>query len=176
MKEIIIAVGTLREVKLEAVRQAAESIFTRETSIIGVQVESGINDQPMSQEEMLLGATNRADISLARCLDAQYGVGLEGGLSNLGGHTMDSGIVVVKNRDGLEGVVETLRMQIGHKVLDLINEGLELSDAVTQLTVHDVSSNRDAFSALSDGRISALAAYRDATICAFQTFTHPEFN
>lgn len=89
MKPIIIAVGSLRGPKLNAVTQALET-FSRVLvpdaafEVIGAEVASGVSPTPASRQELMRGARQRAEalVEMARRSGAawQYFVGLEGGL------------------------------------------------------------------------------------------------
>lgn len=87
--KIIIAVGSARRPKLDAVRQAMALVGARltpgcEYEIMGVEAPSGVAHTPLSREETMRGARQRADALLAmnRAQSGgwSYFVGLEGGL------------------------------------------------------------------------------------------------
>ncbi len=60
MKKIIVA--SKNPVKINATKVAFEKVFPQETfEVIGMQVPSFVSDQPMSDEETLEGAINRAE-------------------------------------------------------------------------------------------------------------------
>jgi inosine/xanthosine triphosphatase len=89
MHKIIIAIGSKRGPKLNAVREALETISATlsagtEFELVGVEVESGVGHTPASREELMRGARQRAEalMQVARESGAswQYFVGLEGGL------------------------------------------------------------------------------------------------
>ncbi len=92
MKRFTIAVGSKREPKLNAVKEALEAIsgvLARETQfeVIGVEVESGVSHTPASREELMCGARQRAEALMQMACQSgaswQYFVGLEGGLDVL---------------------------------------------------------------------------------------------
>jgi inosine/xanthosine triphosphatase len=89
MEEIIIAVGSKRGPKLNAVTEALESFSAvlahdAEFEVVGVEVGSGVSHTPASRSELMRGARQRAEalVELARTSGAawRYFVGLEGGL------------------------------------------------------------------------------------------------
>jgi inosine/xanthosine triphosphatase len=89
MDKILIAIGSKRGPKLNAVREALETFSTAlspgtEFELIGVEVDSGVSHTPASREELMRGARQRAEalMQVARETAAswQYFVGLEGGL------------------------------------------------------------------------------------------------
>lgn len=80
-----IAVGTTNPAKLKAVEAALAVLFPDEPyQVLGVEVESGVSDQPMSDTESVTGAYNRAHAACTAVDNADYGIGLEGGLEQVG--------------------------------------------------------------------------------------------
>jgi inosine/xanthosine triphosphatase len=89
MDKIIIAIGSKRGPKLNAVREALE-VFSAtlspgtEFELVGVEVESGVSHTPASREELMRGARQRAEALMRVAGESgaswQYFVGLEGGL------------------------------------------------------------------------------------------------
>ena len=89
MNKVILAVGSKRGPKLNAVAEAFEACSRllapdAQFEVVGVDVESGVSHTPTSREELMRGARQRAEalLQLARKNgDAwRYFVGLEGGL------------------------------------------------------------------------------------------------
>ena len=89
MNKIILAVGSKRGPKLNAVREALAAFSAAlapeaQFEVLGVQVDSGVSHTPASREELMRGARLRAEtlIQLARESGVawHYFIGLEGGL------------------------------------------------------------------------------------------------
>jgi inosine/xanthosine triphosphatase len=80
----VVRVGTLNPAKLAAVRGAlgAHAADPDILSIQGVDVPSGVPDQPVGWEEIIAGARNRARAALAAG-GAELGIGIEDGLVEL---------------------------------------------------------------------------------------------
>ena len=86
---LIVAVGSVRRPKLDAVREALDAISSHfldaaQAEVIAVDVPSGVGHTPLSREEMMAGARGRAE-ALARIAREKseswtHFVGLEGGL------------------------------------------------------------------------------------------------
>lgn len=75
---MIITVGSTNEVKIKAVESALaayESFYA--AKVVGRAVHSGVSPQPLSLEETMQGAVNRARNAFQDC---EYSVGLEAGL------------------------------------------------------------------------------------------------
>jgi len=83
MKKVIIA--SKNPVKVNATKRAFESVFPAENfEFIGLQVPSFVSDQPMSDEETLEGAINRAENAKLARKEADFWVGIEGGIETNG--------------------------------------------------------------------------------------------
>src|SRR5258706_12944988 len=89
MNKIIIAVGSKRGPKLNAVTEALQAFSAAlahdaQFEVVGVEVESGVSHTPASRDELMRGARQRAEAlaEMARQGGAawHYFVGLEGGL------------------------------------------------------------------------------------------------
>ncbi len=89
MEKIIIAVGSARLVKMNAVSAALGSFgsflnASAEFEIEGIDVPSGVRHTPLTREDTMTGARQRAEalLNIAREKNApwEYFVGLEGGL------------------------------------------------------------------------------------------------
>jgi non-canonical (house-cleaning) NTP pyrophosphatase len=92
MEKIILAVGSTRRPKLEAVIDAIRAFAPRfaasgsgaEFDVVGVEVESGVSHTPSSRAELMRGARQRAEalaqLGREKGQPWRYFIGLEGGL------------------------------------------------------------------------------------------------
>ena len=71
-----IKVGTHNPLKVRATRNVMEKIYTN-VDVEGIEVDSGVGDQPIGLDETIQGAVNRARNAF---LDADLSVGIESGL------------------------------------------------------------------------------------------------
>jgi len=104
---MLFAVGTTNQAKLAAVEGVIAKLFEAENKsleIKGVTVSSGVGDQPISAEETMLGAQNRAKAALAAVPTADFGIGLEGGLEKIGDLYFECGWMAVVDRQGKLGL------------------------------------------------------------------------
>ncbi|MBI2452567.1 inosine/xanthosine triphosphatase [Candidatus Pacearchaeota archaeon] len=76
---MIICVGSKNPVKVSAVKEVIGDYFLRDSALYGVEVDSGVSKEPMSLEETVNGAANRARkaFEMQYC---DYGFGIESGL------------------------------------------------------------------------------------------------
>lgn len=80
--QVVIAVGSTNPVKIQAVKNA---LLNDEIKIISCSASSNVRPQPLSDEETLQGAINRAKDCLEKT-EAQLAIGLEAGVVFLNDH------------------------------------------------------------------------------------------
>ena len=98
MKKIIIA--SKNPVKINAVKMAFEKAFPEENfRFDGESIPSNVSDQPIGNEEIITGASNRVRNAMISFPEADFWVGIEGGVENTK-HGMGSfSWVVVRSKD-----------------------------------------------------------------------------
>lgn len=182
MDSLIVAVGSTRRPKLEAVDQALRDLLPRfqlpeEFEIIGVEIPSGVRATPLSREESMTGARNRAEalrqIAQEQAKPWKYFVGLEGGLEVV--QEREKRWVFLENWTYIADV--SGRGAFGHSggvllpdVLAerVVDRGVDLSEAIDAyakgsgirdaqgawgVLTRDIITRRDAF------RVSVIAAF-----------------
>jgi len=90
-----------------------------------VDVSSDIVDQPLNKETTQKGAVNRAQNALAQKPDADFGIGLEGGLENVGGIYHLICIAAIANRDEETFIGESEPLALPEEVSDRVKNGGE---------------------------------------------------
>jgi len=139
----------------------------------GIEVSSGVTDQPMNDAESIHGAGNRAKRSREE-LAADFGVGLEGGIQKVGDHHFTCGWAVVVDREGNEGIGSSIRMIVPEKMMRLIREGRELGEVCDVFfNGENTKQKQGHFGLMTNNAITRPAAYRDAVISALASFIHP---
>lgn len=124
-----VAVGSKNPVKIAAARQAFAAIWPHEEiSIVSSDVPSGVSDQPMSTEESIKGAINRAK-TVKVALRPDYAVGIEAGSVKVGDQWFEDGWVAVIDQTGSVGLGGSPRIQIAPKLMKLIKSGQEFGEA-----------------------------------------------
>ena len=170
-----VAVGSLNPVKIEAVRLAFLALWPNEAwRVEGVSVVSGVRDQPMSDEESIQGARNRATLAREK-LDADYGIGLEGGIHEIGDLAFDCGWVAVRDRKGREGVGSTAKIPTPPRMMKMIKSGMELG-VVNDLIFGTINSKQGDghFGLMTKNVITRTSGYRDGVVMALSRFVHPD--
>ena len=127
MKKVVVA--SKNPVKINAARLGFENMFPgQEFEFVGVSVNSGVPDQPMSCNETKLGAINRANNAQKIINNADYWVGMEGGIEKIGEEMEAFAWMIVKSNNKL-GKSKTASFHLPKKVINLINQGKELGEA-----------------------------------------------
>jgi len=167
-----VVVGSTNPVKIEAVVSAIKQYYP-DCEVIGKKVSSGIAEQPMSEEETVIGATNRAFAALE---DGDMGVGLEGGVTKIGGVLFECAWCVVVDKDNRKGVGGGLYFELPRKVADKIMTGGELGPIMNELTGEEnVKEKSGAIGIFTKGKLDRKTAYVQLVTSALIKFVSPEW-
>lgn len=167
-----IMVGSTNPVKIEAVREAFGKYWPK-CEVGGVGVESGVAGQPMSEEETMKGALNRARGALS--IGGEYGVGLEGGVTDVGGELFECAWVAVVDKKGRMGLGGGLYFELPPKVAKEIREGGELGPIMERVMKYDVKRTNGAIGVLTKDRLDRKSAYVQLVLSALIKFVSPEW-
>jgi inosine/xanthosine triphosphatase len=127
MKSIILA--STNPVKRDAVLTGFLRMFPDDEFYINsLETPSGVSDQPLDSRETLQGALNRSAQAAAVHPEADFWVGIEGGVENMEGDLAAFAWVVVRSSQGL-GKSRTGTFILPPTVAELILAGKELGEA-----------------------------------------------
>lgn len=158
MKTVI--VGSTNPVKVQAARQGFEKMFPGETfEVSGVNVASGVPDQPFGDAETLLGARNRAQAVKSLHPEADFCVGMEGGVVERGDGLITYAWFVVLTKEGSETRSKTAEMPLPPKVAKLVREGVELGHANDAVFSIENSKHGEGMSGLLTGGLMPRVFY-----------------
>ena len=116
---------------MAAVRAVLERLAPA-VRVEGIAAASRVPDQPMGDAQTIEGATNRARSARAT-LDADLGVGIEGGVVETPTGMRTCAWAVVATRDGAAHTGGSLSMPLPDAVAALIRDGVELGHAIDRL-------------------------------------------
>lgn len=172
MELLHVAVGTENKAKLQAVESVFKTVFG-DVIIEGIAAKSGISEQPLTDEESIRGAINRADGALKQVQTAEYGVGLEGNVVETSGHMFLRGWVAIKNRSGDIGLGHSGGLQLPEVIRAQINDGKELGPLLQEML--DDKDNRVRHTlgtngVLTDGIYTRVDEFTHAAQCALARF------
>ena len=198
MQKMILAVGSKRGPKLNAVNEALQ-LFScllapeAQLEVVGIEVDSGVGHTPASRQELMRGARQRAESlqRLARERGASWNffIGLEGGLDVIeetvpAANSAPSHFRILAHRrvfleswayvtDGARGHYGRsgsieIPQALAYEVLD---RGIELSVAIDEFAgAVGIRDAQGAWGVLSGNLISRQEAFRVAVIAAFAPF------
>lgn len=167
-----IAVGSGNPVKLAAAK-AVLAWAAPGASVEAKAVASGVPDQPFGDDETIAGARERA-IRAREALDADLGVGLEGGVVDGPAGMRTCAWCVVVHRDGREGIGGSLAMPLPDAVAEMIRGGEELGHAMDRLVAErGTKHGKGAVGILTAGRIDRQGAYEVLVTYALAPFLTP---
>ncbi len=129
---MIVAVGSSNVVKTGAVKNAFEKAFGLSPKIISVEVESGVPPQPFN-DDLLVGASNRAKKALDKVSEAEFSVGIEGGGLDIADKLFIATAVCVIRKDGVESFGMTGSFTVPKTVERRIKDGEELGDVMDSI-------------------------------------------
>jgi inosine/xanthosine triphosphatase len=193
MNKSLIAVGSTRGPKLDAVRDALKLCADHlnpdtQFEVMGFAVNSGVGHTPLCSAESMQGARQRTEalIQMASWKDDSfhYFVGLEGGLEVMESSGKDTDSEGNRDRrvfleswayvsDGLRGHFGRsggieLPPALAHEVLD---KGVELAAAIDKFAgMAGIRDNQGAWGVLSNNLITRREAFRVALVAAFAPF------
>ncbi len=166
-----VAIGSRNPVKINCVKKAFRKYLPKvKFEFIAQSVPSGVEDQPMSDRECILGAKNRAKRVLQK-LKADYGVGIEGGIIKIDGQYFARAWVAIVNNKGVIGLSSSLSAPMPPKFMKLINNGMELGKANDMITGGKNTKHKEGyFGFISDSIITRKKGYIDAVVMALARF------
>jgi inosine/xanthosine triphosphatase len=170
---IRIVVASKNPVKMEAVKEGLAIFIPEELEIIGVSVESGVPDQPMSDAETLNGAVNRVQQAQRQYPGYEYYVGLEGGVEQTISGLMAFAWMVISN-GGTVGKARTASFFLPPEVAKLVHGGMELGHADDLVFRKNNSKQQNgAVGLLTNDAITRHSLYVPAVQMAFIPFLNP---
>ena len=168
----LVAVGSTNPVKLAAVRAVMERLCP-DAEIRPIQVDPGVQAQPLSDDEMVTGAKARA-IAARIALGADLGIGLEGGVHRSAWGALLSGWAAIVDRRGRLGLGSGGRIVLPPVLVESLEQGEELGPAMDRLSgLSDTRKGPGAVGILTNGLVVRDEAFRVAVAYALARFLHP---
>jgi inosine/xanthosine triphosphatase len=185
MQEIIVAVGSTRRPKLNAVREALTVVGPildshGQFEVVGVDVPSGVSHTPASRAELMAGARFRAESLVKHARERgepwRYFVGLEGGLDVVeeNGQRLVflQSWAYVTDGNGLGAYGQSGAVQMPEPLAtEVIERGTELSVAIDAYAGEQgIRDAQGAWGVLTRNLITRQEAFRVSVVNAFAPF------
>ena len=207
MEKILVAVGSTRRPKLNAVSEALVAIrtiseFLPTFQIVGVEVDSGVRHTPLTREDLMAGARQRAEalIQMARAKNEswKYFVGLEGGFDVIPGLDVIPNLDVMPELDivseagnrwvfleswayvtdgeGRGSFGQSGAVLVPEALAEtVVDDGVELSQAIDAFAGgHNIRDAEGAWGILTCNLTTRQDSFRNAVINAFAPFFNRE--
>jgi inosine/xanthosine triphosphatase len=167
-----VVIASHNPAKIRAVREAFSLQFPGEhIEYVPVSVESGVSDQPGSDEETRTGARNRALNAGLLIPEADFRVGLEGGIDTIDEYLVAFAWMAIQGIDGKIGEARTVTLPLPPAVRVLVEQGMELGDANDRVFSTVNSKHQGgAFGLLTNGLYTREAVYTEALVMALVPF------
>ena len=174
---MIVAAGTKNRAKLDAVKNVFSKVW-KDIEVVSVDSKSGVREQPMSDEEAIEGAINRAEQALGSVANAAYGVGLEGSAHENKYGTFLGGWVAIVDAKGKVGIGASGKAQLPDWIAERLRRGEELGP-ITQNLMDDkenkIRHSQGTLGILTNGLYSRIDEFEEATKCALAKFISEDF-
>ncbi|MBI2028842.1 inosine/xanthosine triphosphatase [Candidatus Gottesmanbacteria bacterium] len=169
---MIIVVGSTNKTKIEPVRDVFKKHF-KNVKVVGVKVFSGVSDQPKNEDEMYKGALNRAKGALVKVKNAQYGVGIEGGIHKRSYGWFEHSLVVIVDKKGNIGVGASGGLALPKVVIDRIMDGKNLEQAVDEIFgTEKIGEGIGMFGVFTKGYVTRSSGVSHGVAFALARFLH----
>ncbi|MFQ5526621.1 MAG: inosine/xanthosine triphosphatase [Thermoanaerobaculia bacterium] len=170
----IVVVASNNPVKVGAVEAAfARMVPGEQFEALGVGVESGVANQPASDRETRVGAESRADAAAELRPEADYWVGIEGGIEDGDAGMRAFAWVVVRSAFGV-GRARSGTFFLPDEVARLVRGGKELGEADDIVFGRSNSKQEEgAIGLLTRGVLDRRDLYEHAVVLALAPLKNP---
>lgn len=173
MQKVVIA--SQNPVKINSTRIGFKKMFPRRKfEFIGVSAPSGVSDQPRNKE-ILRGALNRAKNVSKLVPNADFWVGIEGGVEESDKQMKSFTWIVIKGKNNVVGKGATGSFFLPERVAKLIRQGKELGEAIDEVFKKNNSKQLNgAVGILTGDIITRTTFYEMAVILALIPFKNSD--
>jgi len=174
---IKIIVTSLNPIKIEAARLAFSRAFPQSSfEIKGCSANSGVSNQPLSDQETKLGALNRIKSAQLLESNADFYFSFEGGAEDKEGLLEEFAWVAIEDKNGRANQSRSASFIIPETLRHLIiHEGLEMGEAADRIfNDNNIKQKGGAVGALSNNLVTRTDLYVQAAILAFLPWLRPE--
>ncbi len=170
-----IVVASKNPVKIQAALDGFQKMFPDEAfRAEGISAPSGVSEQPMSDDETLQGALNRARNVQAVATHGDFWIGIEGGCDEQQGALQAFAWVVVLSRERT-GKARTGTFTLPAEIARLVREGVELGEADDRVFKRSNSKQGNgAVGILTGDVIDRTMYYEHAVVLALVPFKNPD--
>ena len=172
-----VVMASRNPVKIEATRSAFASQFPGVSlDVAPVDVDSGAGAQPDSDDATRRGARTRAERAREQVPEADFWVGLEGGVERLGERLVAFAWMAILGPGGGLGEARSTTLPLPPAVRALVDAGLELGAANDRVfSTLNSKQGGGAFGLLTDGLYTREGVYHETLVMALVPFVNELF-
>lgn len=170
-----IVVASQNPVKISAAHKAFTLLFPDTPfELLSVDVDSGVGDQPVSDVATRAGARARATGAKEVHADADFCVGLEGGIEVIDDQLMAFAWMAIRGPAGEISEARSTTLPLPPVIKELVAAGMELGEANDKVfaTVNSKQGG-GAFGLLTEGLHTRESVYTQTLIMALIPFVNP---
>jgi inosine/xanthosine triphosphatase len=170
-----VIIGSQNPVKINATKEGFSKVFPKDSFVYtGLSVPSHVSDQPMSDAETLMGAKNRSRNAQEKVPNADFWVGIEGGVEEVNGNIeVFAWIAICNSRQ--EGASRTCTFTLPLGLTTLLHQGIELGHANDIFFGEEHSKQKGgAVGSLTNQVLGRTEYYVQPVLLALIPFLHPE--
>ncbi len=156
---MLIAIGSTNPVKINATKNALSKVFNN-TKYVKFEAKSEVSEQPTTAMETRLGAYNRAKHAITQ-LNADIGVGLEGGVTETEIGMMTTAWCCIINKDGLTSYGGGMNFHLPDNIANRIRKGEELGPIMEELCkIKNVKQKQGTIGILTNNILTRTSVYQ----------------
>jgi len=168
-----VLVGSTNPVKIEATTEAFSNYF-KNVEVIGINVDSGVPNQPIN-DETFAGAQNRAQQLKLKNeqenLDASFFVGIEGGIAQRFTKWFAFGGICIIDSTGKTGFGTSIHFELPENIVTKLLAGAELGDLMDKISgVQNTKQKGGAIEYFTKGLINRKQIYVQGLVAALIPF------
>jgi len=177
-KKTLVVIASHNPVKIRAVEKAFALQFPdQDIEFLACSAASDVSDQPRSDEETRRGARNRAQNAAVTHRQADFWIGLEGGIENMDGQLMAFAWMAALGKDTRISDARTVTLPLPAAVKLLLDQGLELGEANDRVfSTINSKQQGGAFGLLTNGLYTREQVYIEALVMALIPFVNPLYD
>ncbi len=172
-----VLVGSKNPVKIEAVKEAFSKYYNS-PEVICYDTNSGVPSQPVDIETFE-GARNRTsalrEINTQNNLNADYFIGIEGGILKIFDKWFALGLMCILNKAGLAGYGTSPMFELPDFVIEKLLTGNELGKVMDEITGDENTKQKGgAIGFFTNGIMDRKELYVGGLIAALVPFNHEQ--
>lgn len=170
-RQNLVIVGSRNPVKISCTDSGFHQVFEGIYLVEGLNVSSDVEAQPVGDEQTYKGAMNRANNSKAVFPEADFWVGIEGGVEKFQGELAAFAWVVILNKNGKVGKARTSQFFLPKAIADLVHGGMELGAADDKFfKLENSKEHIGSVGILTKGALDRKNYYQQAVVLALIPF------